>query len=76
MKHRSGEHRGLCFGERRSLAKHSLLSTDGVRRTYDGSPKRDSGAIMADLTLPTFSALPAACKGLPPLCAGEIKWTS
>ena len=57
MKHRSGEHRGLCFGERRPLAKHSLLSIDGVRRTYDGSSKRNSGAMMIDLPLPTEAFL-------------------
>jgi len=53
MKYRSGEYRGLGFGERRPLAKHSLLSIDGVRRTYDRSSKRNSDAMIIDLTLPT-----------------------
>jgi len=46
MEHRSGEHRGLGFGERRPLAKHSLLSTDGVRRTYVGPSRRNSDAMI------------------------------
>jgi len=72
MKHRSGEHRGLCFGKRRPLAQHSLLSTDVVSRKSDGSSKRNSDAMIKGL--PTLNTQLSSLTRFLSLPCNVVSW--